>query len=87
MVLGDGRVSGVSITCCTAGGPDEDEDDAWSRLLAAAGHYGWIAALRLDTPAPGRPSGGLLLFLARAAQAPLHGRGGICHHLWVLRPR
>jgi hypothetical protein len=77
MMLGDGRASGVRITCCTAGGPDEDEADAWSSLLAAAGHYGWIAALRLDAPATGQPRtdppGGLLLFSRGPTRRPCTG--------------
>ncbi|ABD11611.1 hypothetical protein CcI156_21045 [Frankia sp. CcI156] len=46
--VADRPVRGLQITCDTAGGPDEDETDAWSSLLAAAGHYGWITAVRLN---------------------------------------
>jgi hypothetical protein len=99
MMLGDGPVSGLRITCCTAGGPDEDEANAWLSLLAAAAHYGWIAALRLDTPAPGQPRTdppGGLLFSRGPARRPCRGVTGYAiiwvsfvpddHHIPMLMP-
>jgi hypothetical protein len=41
-------VHGVQITCDTTGGPDEDELDSWSSVLAAARHYRWVSAIRLN---------------------------------------
>jgi hypothetical protein len=92
-------VAALSITCCTAGGPDEGEADAWSSLLAAAGHYVWIAAHRLDAPAPGQPRtdppGGLLLS-REPARRPCTGVTGYAiismsivpddHHVPMLMP-
>ena len=46
--LADRPVHGLQLTCDTKGGPDEDELDSWSSLLAAAKHYHWVTAIRLD---------------------------------------
>jgi hypothetical protein len=39
---------GLQITSDTPGGPDTDELDSWTSLLAAARHYRWITAIRLN---------------------------------------
>ncbi|MBA2558636.1 MAG: hypothetical protein H0V07_01885 [Propionibacteriales bacterium] len=46
--LADRPVHGLQITCDTEPGPDEDELDSWSSLLAAAQHYHWVTAIRLN---------------------------------------
>jgi len=46
--VADRGVHGLQITCDTPGGPDEDELDSWSSLLAAARHYRWVTAIRLN---------------------------------------
>jgi hypothetical protein len=47
-VLADRQLQGLQITCDTKGGPDLDELDSWSSLLAAARHYQWVTVIRLD---------------------------------------
>jgi hypothetical protein len=46
--VADRGVHGLQITCDTPGGPDADELDSWASLLAAARHYRWITAIRLN---------------------------------------
>jgi hypothetical protein len=46
--VADRPVHGLQITCDTVGGPDEDELDSWSSVLAAARHYRWVSAIRLN---------------------------------------
>lgn len=46
--IADQPVRGLQIICGTPGGPDEDEVESWSVLVAAARHYGWVTAVRLD---------------------------------------
>lgn len=89
--MADRPIGGLQITCDTPSGPDDDEIDVWSSLLAAAGHYGWISAIRLDgvtdpdqvdTTLPGD-----LLLLSRVAADALpddrrYG-GGLPPALWA----
>jgi hypothetical protein len=46
--VADRQLQGLQITCDTKAGPDVDELDSWSSLLAAARHYHWITVIRLD---------------------------------------
>lgn len=46
--VADRPIRGLQISCGTPSGPDEDELDSWSSLLAAAKYYGWVTAIRLD---------------------------------------
>lgn len=49
--IADRPLRGLVLSCDAADGPGHDEVDAWSSLLAAARHYGWVTAVRLDTMA------------------------------------
>jgi hypothetical protein len=46
--VADRPLQGLRISCDTKGGPDEDELDSWSSLVAAARHYHWVTVIRLD---------------------------------------
>jgi|GEM_PF-6783483 len=46
--VADRPVQALLITCDTKGGPDSDELDSWSPVLAAAEHYHWVTAIRLN---------------------------------------
>jgi hypothetical protein len=46
--VADRPIQGLQLRCDGSAGPDEDESDSWSSLLGAAGHYGWVTAIRLD---------------------------------------
>jgi hypothetical protein len=46
--VADRPLHGLQITCDTEAGPDPDELDSWTSLLAAARHYGWVTAIRLN---------------------------------------
>ncbi|WP_165485250.1 hypothetical protein, partial [Protofrankia symbiont of Coriaria ruscifolia] len=89
--VADRPVRGLQITCGTASGPDDDETDVWSSLLAAAGHYGWVTAVRLDDVTdPDQLDTGLpgdLLLLPRLGPEALpddrrHG-GGLPPSVWT----
>jgi hypothetical protein len=89
--VSDRAVHGLQITCDTVGGPDEDELDSWSSLLAAARHYRWITAIRLNGVSdPGRldaalPGDLLLLPYVEAELLPddrRHG-GGLPPSVWT----
>ena len=90
-VVADRSVHGLQITCDTKGGPDEDELDSWSSLLAAARHYRWVTAIRLngvtdlDQLDAGLPGDLLLLPQLESAMLPddrRHG-GGLPPSAWV----
>lgn len=90
-VVADRPVHGLQITCDTKGGPDEDELDSWSSLLAAARHYHWVTAIRLngatdaDQLAATLPGDLLLLPQLEAAMVPddrRHG-GGLPPTAWT----
>ncbi|MCK9929588.1 hypothetical protein MXD62_20800 [Frankia sp. Mgl5] len=89
--VADRPIRGLQITCNTAFGPDDDEADAWSSLLAAAAHYGWVTAIRLnDVTDPDQLDGTLpgdLLLLPQTAADVLpddrrHG-GGLPPAVWT----
>lgn len=89
--VADRPLRGLQITCATVGGPDDDETESWSSVLAAAGHYGWVTAIRLDgvTRADQLDTGlpGDLLLLPRAGPDALpddrrHG-GGLPPEVWA----
>ncbi|WP_157488652.1 hypothetical protein [Pseudofrankia sp. DC12] len=89
--VADRPIGGLQVTCDTVSGPDADEVDVWSSLLAAAGHYGWITAVRLDgVTSPDQVDtatpGDLLLLSRVAADAlpddPRYG-GGLPPALWA----
>jgi hypothetical protein len=46
--VADRPLDALQITCDRPGGPDEDELESWSSLLAAARHYHWVTVVRLD---------------------------------------
>jgi hypothetical protein len=84
-------VQGLQITCDTKGGPDEDELDSWLSVLAAAGHYRWVTAIRLngvtdpDQPVATLPGDLLLLPQLEAEELPddrRHG-GGLPSCAWT----
>jgi hypothetical protein len=89
--LADRQVHGLRITCDSVEGPDDDERDSWSSLLAAAQHYHWTTALRLqavtdlDQLDPGLPGDLLLLPLLEPELVPddrRHG-GGLPPSAWT----
>lgn len=89
--VADRPIAGFQITCDTTDGPDVDELDAWSSMLAAAEHYGWASVLRLDgvtkvTPQiDGLPAKLLLFPRVPAAQLEddqRHG-GGLTPAVWA----
>jgi hypothetical protein len=89
--LADRPIRGLQITCDPALAPDEDECDSWASLLAAAEHYRWVTAIRLDgVTDPGRLDGelpGQLLLCPRASADVIpddrrHG-GGLAPCVWT----
>jgi hypothetical protein len=89
--VADRPVQGLQITCDTKGGPDIDEVDSWSSLLAAAQHYRWVTAIRLngvsdldrlDVTVPGNL---LLLSQVEAEMLPDDRRygGGLPPSVWT----
>jgi len=89
--VADRPVRGLAISSDTAPGPEEDETESWSSLLAAARHYGWVTAIRLDGVTDhGQLDAGLpgdLLLLPRVPPGALpddrrHG-GGLPPEAWA----
>jgi len=92
--VADRPLSGLQITCDTKGGPDADELDSWSTVLAAATHYHWVTAIRLNgvtDPSQldaGLPGDLLLLSQLEAELVPddrRHG-GGLPPAAWTDSP-
>lgn len=47
-LVADRPVRGLQVRCTSPTGPDADEAESWDSLLAAAGYYDWVRAIRLD---------------------------------------
>ncbi|WP_281690616.1 hypothetical protein [Pseudonocardia thermophila] len=89
--VADRPVRALVFSCDTASGPDDEETDSWSSALAAASHYGWLRAVRLDAVTAAEQvnadvSADLLLFPNAAPDALPDDRtlgGGLVPAAWA----